>query len=83
MTFGAPPWAPCLGFYWQSNIRLGPSNNDWECDKVNLQFNDTSEQMSKRLATGGVGNWGSHLGGDVVSGELDDGHLYLGISLHF
>ena len=33
--------------------------------------------MSKRLATGGVGNWGSHFGGDNVSGELVDGHLYL------
>ena len=40
-------------------------------------FIDTSGQMSKRLATGGVGNWGSHLGGDNVSGELVDGHLYL------
>jgi len=36
--------------------------------------------MSKRLATGGVGNWGSHFGGDNVSGELVDGHLYLASS---
>ena len=43
----------------------------------------TSGQRSRRLGTGGGGNWGSHLGGDLVSGGLDDGHLYLGISLHF
>jgi len=40
----------------------------------------TSGQRSKRLGTGGGGNWGSHLGGDVVSGGLDDGHLYLASS---
>jgi len=40
----------------------------------------TSGQRSSRLETGGGGNWGSHLGGDAISGELDEGHLYLASS---
>lgn len=40
----------------------------------------TSGQRSRRLDTGGGGNCGSHLGGDIVSGGLDDGHLYLASS---
>jgi len=40
----------------------------------------TSGQRSRRLETGGGGNCGNHLGGEVVSGGLDDGHLYLASS---
>lgn len=40
----------------------------------------TSGQRSRRLETGGGGKWGRNLGGDVVSGGLDDGHLYLASS---